>query len=444
MVDVVNAGYAASVAWARRLSCCERCGGVVEGPDGGDAVCAACGEVTGLRPRAEFVRARGLVASSQHPGLRAQDGRSPQVPPRIAFLFEGSVVPAHREAEARVVWLEARQRAAERDVPAGEELNFLAAGLAVPCEQRGDVIGARALLEASLAALPVPRQRAVALGRLVRLAVRQRDLAAAEAWGACFEAGTDLESDSELRVSHAAIATLREDWAEVSRLLGVRSGEVAIENGLDPFALLLRVHALEMSGQRDLAIAELEPVVSQVPGAHQALKALADFNAALGLCPRTLPTALGGRQKAVRSSSGGGGGVLGWLMLVIALAPFVITGGIWVAGGGMPVLLPLFMVIPAVAVTPTALRLIRSGRRERAIAQRGVPAVAVVLGSERTSLRVNSVPEMRIHVEVLLDPPVRSTVQAFVDVGSQHMLTPGTQLRVRIDPASPDYAILDG
>ena len=149
-------------------------------------------------------------------------------------------------------------------------------------------------------------------------------------------------------------------------------------------------------------------------------------------------------EPAARRTSGGGGGILlGVIMLSVASLPALITGAIWLADGGLPLMTPLLMLIVPVGVGPSALRLIRRGRRERRLARHGVLAQAVVLGAERTGLRVNQVPEVRITVTLLLEPPVRSHVEAFIDIGSQHLLTPGTRLTARVDPLQPDYALLE-
>jgi hypothetical protein len=430
-------------AWERCVARCVSCGAVIEGYDGAEVPCAVCRHVTTLRPRAEFARGRGVTVGPQTAALKAQDVRPPQRPERIAFLFEGNVIPSHREEEALVAWLGARDRASGKDVAAGEELGWLTAALAHALEQRGDILGARGLFEGALAASPVPRQRAALLGRLSRLAMRQGDLDAADAWAACFEGVGDLESDSELRVSLAAIATAREDWTEVTRLLGTAPGEIAIVNHLDVLAFLLRLNALERSGRLDLATRELRAAVSSGPQARDALQLIAGGYHRTPLCPESLQAALAAREHRARASAGGGSIALGALLIAVSIIPTVALTYIALTTPGAPSFMPGVGLVFVFIFGSWGLKVLRKGLRERDIAARGVTATARVLGAERTGMRVNSVPEMRIHLEVLLDPPVRSKLQMLVDLGSQHLLTPGTELRVRIDPARPDYAILD-
>jgi hypothetical protein len=89
------------------------------------------------------------------------------------------------------------------------------------------------------------------------------------------------------------------------------------------------------------------------------------------------------------------------------------------------------------------LRTLRTGQRERRVFASGVRAPARVLGASPTGVRINDIPEMRIDLEVQLQPPVRTAIRMLVNPGQHHVLAPGTMLHVRVDPQNPDLAVLD-
>lgn len=68
---------------------------------------------------------------------------------------------------------------------------------------------------------------------------------------------------------------------------------------------------------------------------------------------------------------------------------------------------------------------------------------ARVLGARPTGVHINDLPEMLIELEVALDPPVRSQLRRVVRPGEQHVLVPGTQIFVRVDPKDPSAVIPD-
>ena len=141
----------------------------------------------------------------------------------------------------------------------------------------------RALTQAALGAAQLPRHKQEQLGRLCRIAVREGDQAAAlEALGSMTVDPPDIESDSELRVSAAAVATLGHDSQLVLSLLGPTTTSVPIEAGLQPLAIVLRTHALETLGQMPAATAALRDLPH--------IGMLTEYNKAyphLELCPRS-------------------------------------------------------------------------------------------------------------------------------------------------------------
>jgi hypothetical protein len=439
---------------------CAACGALVEGPPGGGEVaCGGCGAAVPFPDRRATLPGGGGVPGPQDPRLRAQDGKPLLPPTGIAFLWEGGTdLPRHRLEEARAAWVHARARAAAGDVAAGEELVFLGRELASAAEKDGDRRGARALLEATLLAAPVPRQRAVALGALVRMAVRAGEPAEALAWWEHFAAGAgDLESDSEWRVSTAVVKAAEGDPAAILRAIGEQHEQVALQDALDFQAVLFRAHALERSGRRPAARAELERMLAAGgPPARDGFERLRSLYADLDLCGATLPAVLAERERQARKTAGCGRFFLAALLLgstalvcggtalvpvgQLAFAGLPRSGSDWaglVAPPGIGCLTTAPFLLWGIGV-------LVSGVRERRTFARGVRAKARVLSATPTGTQINDQPEMRIAVEVLLDPPVKSELVTVVSVGQLHALTPGTTLFVRIDPSSPAQVVLDG
>src|SRR5690606_5881033 len=131
--------------------------------------------------------------------------------------------------EAWAIWQNLRARARGGDVAASEDLATLTMLLANERSAPEQAAELRRLTEEALEAVALPRHRQEQLGRLVRLAVKGGDRDEAHRrLGAMIVDAPDLESDSEHRVSAAAVATLEGDAGTVLALLGRRRADVPI------------------------------------------------------------------------------------------------------------------------------------------------------------------------------------------------------------------------
>lgn len=435
---------------ATRASVCFHCAQPIVGPDGGTATCTRCGQAIPMKQRATFIGpGSSTFPGPQPPTFRAQGG-SPLLPPvNIAFLWEGSAdgeIPAHRDAEALVAWQGARSRAAAMDVGAGEEVCMLTRALLLKAENMGDLARARAVAEAGLEVVPLPRQRATLLGMLARAAVRAGDAESGGAWLSCFEVPQDLQSDSEHRVTAAVLATAYGDFNAVLRAVGDHPDQVMIQDALESMAMVIRVNALEKMGRTAEAVQQLQGLIGRGPGMRNAVERVQQQYHRLALCEMTMSHVQAAHEQRAGAAAGKGAIVMGRFLIGMAGLPLLIVliqalatnASFYSALAYSP-----FMFVVALPFGLLGLKMIRSGQRERRIFKNGVRVPARVLGATPTGTLVNHVPELRIDLEALSTPPVRTAIRTLVHPGQQHVLVPGTMIHVRLDPASPDLAVLD-
>ncbi|MBN2194597.1 MAG: hypothetical protein JW751_17400 [Polyangiaceae bacterium] len=438
---------------------CWSCGAPVTAtPAGSNGACSACGGAAPTRPRNQVLPSpQGRSPGPQDPMLRAQDGRPLTAPPGIAFLFEGGSIPAHRQHEALMAWQGARRRAANGDGSAGEEIVMLARELANAAEQGGDRLRARAVLESSLEVAPFPRHRATLLGALARGAVRAGDVDSAFRWWQHFDGGApDLESDSEWRVSTAVVATARGDYMTALTALGANFEQYAIQDALDPQAVLFRANALEKTGQLAAAKAQLQQILaSGGPTVRAGFERMVAFYGPLALCAGTMNEVVAQREKAGAATAGLGKILLGLFLIGVPFIPALIGVGFGIAmllSGEdiplgvelMPVVMPIGMsFVFFLAFGVWGIKSVLAGLRERRAFRSGVRTTARVLGARPTGVTINDIPEMLIELEVALDPPVKSALRRVVHPAEMHALVPGAVLNVRVDPKDPSTAILD-
>jgi hypothetical protein len=425
---------------AIRASVCLHCAQPVVGPDAGTVACPRCGQAIPLEPRARFLRPGSApFPGPQPPMFRAQDGKPLLPPPGIAFLWEGNDIPAHREAEALVAWQGARRRAAAMDVGAGEELCMLTRALALKAENAGDLPRARALAEASLEAVPLPRQRATLLGMLARAAVRAGDPGSGAAWLSCFEVPQELESDSEHRITSAVVATAHGDCMAALHALGNRYDQVAIVDALDPMAVILRVNALEKLGHTAEATQQLQELLGRGPDMRDAVARIRQPYHRMALCELTMPHVQAAHEQRARAAAGRGRITMGYFLMGMSALPLSL---LLISGIFVPSALATCLIV-ALPFVFFGFKMVRMGQRERHVFTHGVRAPARVLGAAPTGTSINRVPELRIDLEAQLIPPVRTSIRLLVHPGQHHILVPGTMLHVRVDPNNPGLAILD-
>jgi|GEM_PF-5023244 hypothetical protein len=175
----------------------------------------------------------------------------------------------------------------------------------------------------------------------------------------------------------------------------------------------------------------------------------------LALCSASLASVVARREQAGAASAGLGKILLGLILIGVPFLPVLIGVGLGLSmllSGEdislgielMPVLLPIglgFVFFLTFGIW--GIRTVLAGLRERRAFRTGVRTTARVLGARPTGVRINDLPEMLIELEVALDPPVRSQLRRVVHPGEQHVLAPGTQIFVRVDPKDPSAVIPD-
>ena len=436
-------------SFTSRSSCCRQCAEPVWGPDGGEAQCVQCGHRMGLRPRVSFARALHVQPPGEQPAAFRLQASSPSLPPpNIAFLWEdGGTIPAHREQEARAAWQSARVRSVGMDPGAGEELCTLTRELALHAERRGELVRMRALLEAALEDAPLPRQRAVLLGLLARTAARRGDTDSAAAWLACFEPPQGLEADSELRLTCAVVATAQGDFDRVLSLLGSELDQFVIQEALVPLAVLLRCNATERRGSLLAAAQQILASCLRQQGMLRTLERIQETYERLALCHASLSAARRAREEQ-QSQAGAAertvGGILLACSILVAVIVLCSVLGSYLSDGSLSGLWALLSIpFPAGLMGLIGLKTLRAGQRQQRIFVNGVHADALVYAAEPTGTLINDDPEMRLTLDVQLDPPLRSSLCLCIPVAQQRLFVPGTILAVRLDLMDPDLAVLD-
>jgi hypothetical protein len=444
---------------------CTACHNPSRGPlQGGSGACEQCRAPNALRDRSwitthQKAPSQEMNAPARIQALRVQDGRPTQVPPGVQALLGGTSVMPGRQQEAIIGFQMIRQRAASQDIGAGEELTILTQVL-VQDRSIGDRPNfEQALAESALDAVVLPRHRQTLLGRLCRSAVRGGRLEEGKAWLWMMDAcAQDLESDSEYRLGAAFVATAERNAQHVVFLVGSRKDEIPIHDSMDPMASVLRANAFEMLGNVQQASNVL---ASELADAHRSFQAIAQFNAALNLCPVSgaafrAQAAQAGAMRVQAQSGGSAGTILRWTGLGVAgmgvfvtLILLVTSAG---AGGGFALLSMMAGAVPTLLVTGAVgvglyfwgKKMEEAAKRAAYIRMHGTEATAVVQNATHTGLRVNHVPQMMLHLLVRPPngPPFAATTKLLIpDHQIGQMM--GKELPVRFDPQNPTEVVLE-
>lgn len=209
-----------------------------------------------MQPEYELPLASNAPARLAQLRDQARPPRGPSV--NLTAALGAPTILAGREQEAYEIWRGLCARAAEGDAAAGEDMVMLTLLLANELTGADKLAELRALSHEALQAARLPRHKQEQLGRLCRLAVREGDrVAAFAALSAMVVDPPDIESDSELRVSAAAAATLVGTHQYVLAILGARAADIPIDESLQPLAIVLRANAHEQLGQLGAAIQAL-------------------------------------------------------------------------------------------------------------------------------------------------------------------------------------------
>lgn len=250
---------------------CSRCGApIATGERGGQVTCAYCGttQVLASRPVAagagakrsmadEVARLSRLKAQQEHPvGAHAYD----LTRPATGFRADELGTPQGFERAVRS-FQEGRGSADHSSPEAQRDRCWLALAVSEGYQVRAKPLEARAVLETALDELPDEGHRQLVRCRLAVAAIEQGDLGSAAGWlDECDPAPEVLQLDSALREARARLCARKRDGAGVLREVGTRAGDIPLAAEVEPIAILLRVHGLELTGQQNEADAVLDNI----------------------------------------------------------------------------------------------------------------------------------------------------------------------------------------
>ncbi|MBI5499905.1 MAG: hypothetical protein HY907_06655 [Deltaproteobacteria bacterium] len=443
-----------------RMLMCSNCGGPLQvPPTGGSVPCQYCGTVNQIAVRDE----RALVDLAHRPPineaerlqrLRSQDGRPLLPPPALQGLFgPGGQIPPHRMQEALAVWQGSRNEVrATGSYEAAERLLFLTMALSNIFSVGKDLVRQRAMFETALEAFTLPRHRQMMLGFLSRNAAKMGDLASAERWlGMCDPQPEDLESDSAYRLSVAFIATARQDWNRVLQALGPNNTDVPIMDAYDILAAILRANAWERAGQLQGAVVVLQETMQKAGAQGRlAIEQILQANAEWNWCAASFPAANAAHAvEAGHHAAASQGGGVGTFLVIFGILMLLGAGGAIVAGasggGMMGYSWALGPGIAGVVMLLVGLPMRASGKRAARLRLHGRRAVGRVLGIQSTGVRINNVPQVRLHLQVELEgvAPYQASTKLLLSPMAAAQLQPGAAVPVRVDPANPQDLILE-
>lgn len=257
--------------------------------------CPSCGQsnqlpgsdVTADRERAEA--APGMHEAQRIEQLRAQLDKPMLPPPTLAARVPRAWLAPPEVPVAQAEWLKARRELeAVHGFPAEERLYFLTVALAQYLWDARQDAALRALLDSARAHFEDPRHRQVVHALLARGAARTGDASSAEEWLAlCSPCSDDLHVDTAYRLARAYVSARAGDHRNVLEVLGRQAGDVPIRPDLESIATLLRLDALERTGDIDGAVAILKYVLS-VPQQRGELERLLRLYPELQACPVSL------------------------------------------------------------------------------------------------------------------------------------------------------------
>jgi hypothetical protein len=349
------------------------------------------------------------------------------------------------------VWQQTRAEVRATGSPAAaERLHFLTIVLSSMLGTQGEAHRQRALLESALDVAVLPRHRQALFSALSRCAVREGDLAAAEAWlAACDPVSDDLETDSDFRLARAYIDTVRGNFPGVLGALGAGPTDVPLNDAVDGVCAILRANALERMGQGQAAVAMLMHF-KQKAGDRMAMQKVMEAHRQWNLCPQSYAIAsqehtVAAADQAAMAASGGIHLVfvpLGALMMIAAAVclVFIIAGAIPLAAA--PGLL-LGLGLTGTIFFLVGFGLKKSADRAKRIRLHGISGHAQVRGVSGTGMKINNVPMMQIdllvHVQGLPPYPASTKMLQSAMPG----VAPGATVPIRADPQNPSDVMIE-
>jgi len=398
------------------------------------------------RPDTSVPRSPPSDEAQRRERLRPQDGKPMLAPPGLEGLIVGSDVPPHKLQEARMIFAATCQHLATQpaDIAAAERLVWLVAVLANTLLETGDTAGIRAITEAAMEVLMLPRHRQQMRARLAILAARANDLDSAEAWLAgCDPGSEDLQTDSAYRVARAMADTAARRPERVLEVLGASEQEVPIEDARDPSATVLRAHAFEQRGELDKARALLARFMTEGSGRSMVIDAiLKSMPPDWHTCAQSIGTARQEVRQAVGQRAASGAQLMGYIFVLSGCVPLVIFVAL-AAGGRFEAPLVTMLLFPII-FGGIGLRMLSGARRSRRIATEGIHARGRITEITRTGTRINNVPVMQLHVELVVEGhgARKASAKRLIHEGQAALLV-GREVGVIWHPAYPDAAVID-
>jgi hypothetical protein len=428
-----------------RLHVCSGCGSPSRAPlQGGQVACSRCSKPSTL-PDRTALPTNGQALPSDDPEriehLRAQDSRPRQVPATLQAVLGGISILPGREREALAIWQALRARSSQGDVAASEDLNVLTALMVSTREASPEL--SEALLESAFDAAVLPRHKQEHLGLLARSAVGRGDRAAAQrylAW--MIPDATELESDSQLRLSAAALATLDRDAERVLALLGPEKDEIPITDSQDSLATVLRANAHEMLGDTERAVQTLR----DLPDPRHLEEVSARYSE-LRLCAKAGPAYAAAWTQESAKRAGASGVAMGMVLLFVVMSfiPFGIGAADlsrnpekahaeWFAGG---------LLIAIGGAFALALR--SQARRAAWLLTHGLPLTARIVRADDTGVTSDDRRRYKFILQVAgPDGPYEASFEKMVHA---HEVEPmiGTEVHVWADPNKlTEFVFADG
>lgn len=244
-----------------RILTCASCGGPIEGALAGGVVrCSYCGAENGFAPRDErealTAAAQPLTMSEMERVGRLREQKASEahaeVPPSLSELVDPEGRPrVDRMDFAKRRWLVVRGDATRAPTFATSEQLLLLTTWIVPCGKPG---AERAILETAIELVSDDGHRYILRCLLARYAAAAGELDAAEEWLAlCHPRPLELRMDTAYRLAAATLAMVRDDLEAV---LSTLAEGTPLSADFEVDCALLRIHALDLLGRRDDALAE--------------------------------------------------------------------------------------------------------------------------------------------------------------------------------------------
>lgn len=435
-----------------RLYICPQCASPERAPlQGGPVVCARCRTPYTLPDRSAVLAAPPPQRPSNDPArlahLRVQDGRPRIPPPTLIAVLGGNDIQPGRESEAIAIWQSLRARAQHGDVAASEDLTLLTLMIAQCDAMKAQAELTEALSESALDAAVLPRHRQEQLGRLCRVAVARGERARAGGLlGLMVPAATELETDSEFRVSTAFVAAMDRDGARILDALGPQKDAVPIADSMDELASVIRAHGYELMGNAAAA----SQILRELPNTRT-LAAVQERYPSLGLCAQSSHAFVQATSQAAAqhaaASAGGVSLLIGGILALIGLIELAVGVGIAVfadadglVAGAINGLVGLVMIVIGVVLV---LRGRAKGRRAGWLRLHGLSLGARIVNATMTGTRINDVPIFRFMLHVAgPQGPYQAAFDKLVPEHQVAMLL-GRDVRVRANPTQLTEVILE-